>query len=1034
MQRLLYAMVCLACLFLEARGQTDPVHLKVYGFDEGLSHRDVFKIAQDTAGYIWLATVNGLNRFDGSQFIHYNSYSREHHIPHDYCVDMLIDPANRIWLASPDYITRFYPDENIYRDQKLQAGNPVRRESLVPHSLFLDQQERLWHALYAEKTAQTEMHVLDESSQDRMLFTTSGNYTKRPIAQLGKSLYVGAQGGELWRVSAEGLVQKKYPVSSSNADRIVQLQVVGDLIYVLCLNGSLYVFDAKQEQLSKHTASFHLSSASALLVEENGDIWVGGVGQLLYYNQQRKAIVNYDGYVREWINRACTYRQIFKDRSGVIWLATNFGAIKMVQTEKLFAQYLSGGNEYCNNLLCSGRGIAEDEAGNIYFSYYNAIHKLDPLTDETRLLFADNSYFNYPFGLLYHQGYLYTGNGRSVDLKNLKVTQLFGQSERDLGTVIADKDGLLWFGYLQQLFQYEASSKTLRLYTDTQGLWNSQNGTISYLYQGKTGDFIWVGTLENGLTKLHKQNGRLAHYHNGDDSQPQLNSNQINAIYEDAFGGLWLGTAVGLHHLDIASDSLRAYTVDQGLPNNFINGILPEGDSCLWVSTDNGLCRFSIFTGNVNNYFVEDGLSANEFNRVSFYKASDGRLYFGGLDGFNAFYPGRQFLDRKSEKRETPILLTHFSKYDGRLDSLMVQTHHLDSRQTIVLHPSDRFFSFEYALADYRQPQKHVFSYMLEGYDKDWSPPGSAHAVRYNNVPAGTYTFRVRAKSERDQANWNGKELAIQVVIEQAFYKTWWFFLLCVAFLAGGIWSFMRYRIYLGEKRERDLSEQVKARTAELEAEKQKSEELLLNILPLEMADELKQFGAAKAKRHDLVTVMFSDFKGFSIISEQMTPEALVAEIDFCYRAFDEITDKYGLEKIKTIGDAYLCVGGIRNCDSDEALRVILAALEIQAFMEGIAIERGIQGIPCFEARIGIHTGPVIAGIVGIKKFAYDIWGATVNLASRMETYGEVGRVNISGSTYELVKPYFQCQYNGVFSENGSSSIDMYLVEGYLGD
>lgn len=1034
MQQFLCAILCLVCLFSETKGQADPIHIKVYGFDEGLSHRDVFKIAQDTAGYIWMATVNGLNRFDGSQFIHYNSYSKENHIPHDYCVDMLIDGANRIWLASPDYITRFYPDENICRDIRLRAENPVRRESWMPHSLFLDQHERLWHALYAEKTAQTEIHVLDESSQDRMLLNTEGTYTKRPFVELGEALYVGAQGGELWQLSAEGSIRKKHPIPSLVSNRIVQLQVVGNQIYVLCLDGSLYLFDPQQEQYIRHPATFKLNSASALLVEENGDIWVGGVGQLLYYNQERGTVTNYDNYIREWINRACTYRQIFKDRSGVIWLASNFGAIKVVKVEKLFTQYLSGGNENCNNLLCSGRGIAEDENGKIYFSYYNAIHQLDPLSDETRLLFPDNSYFNYPFGLLYHQGHLYTGNGRSIDLKTLKLTQLFGQSERDLGAVTLDKDEMLWFGYLHELFLYDASSKNLTRYSDAQGPWSTQNGTISYIYQGKTGDFMWVGTLENGLTKLHKQKGRLAHYHNGENSHPKLSSNQINAIYEDAFGGLWLGTAVGLHHLNLSTDSLRTYTVDQGLPNNFINGLLPEGDSCLWVSTDNGLCRFSIFSGNVNNYFVEDGLSANEFNRVSFYKARDGRMYFGGLNGFNAFYPGRQFLDRKSEKRETPILLTHFSKYDGRLDSLMVQTHHLDSKQTIVMHSSDRFFSFQFALADYRQPQKHIFSYMLEGYDKDWSLPGSAHAVRYNNVPAGTYTFRVRAKSESDQANWNGKELAIQVVIEQAFYKTWWFFLICGALLAGGIWGFMRYRIYLGEKRERDLSEQVKARTAELEAEKQKSEELLLNILPLDMADELKQFGSAKAKRHDLVTVMFSDFKGFSILSEQMTPEALVAEIDFCYRAFDEIIDKYGLEKIKTIGDAYLCVGGIRNCDSDEALRVILAALEIQGFMEGIAIERGLQGQPCFEARIGIHTGPVIAGIVGIKKFAYDIWGATVNLASRMETHGEVGRVNISGSTYELVKPYFQCRHNGVFSENGSSTIDMYLVEGYLGD
>ena len=242
----------------------------------------------------------------------------------------------------------------------------------------------------------------------------------------------------------------------------------------------------------------------------------------------------------------------------------------------------------------------------------------------------------------------------------------------------------------------------------------------------------------------------------------------------------------------------------------------------------------------------------------------------------------------------------------------------------------------------------------------------------------------------------------------------------------------VRYRIYTIKKRERVLEAVVKARTQELEKEKHKSEELLLNILPHETAEELKRFGAAKAKRHNLVTVMFSDFKGFTRISGMLEPEDLVAEIDKCFRAFDEIIERHGLEKIKTVGDAYLCVGGITSTGPDEAVRVIKAGLEIQEFMRGIGIEQELSHRPVFEARIGIHTGPVVAGIVGIKKFAYDIWGDTVNLASRMETYGEVGRVNISETTYMAVKEHFRCKYHGQFSEDISNPINMYLVEEYL--
>jgi len=165
-----------------------------------------------------------------------------------------------------------------------------------------------------------------------------------------------------------------------------------------------------------------------------------------------------------------------------------------------------------------------------------------------------------------------------------------------------------------------------------------------------------------------------------------------------------------------------------------------------------------------------------------------------------------------------------------------------------------------------------------------------------------------------------------------------------------------------------------------------------------------------------------------------MDPEDLVAEIDHCFRAFDEIMEKYGLEKIKTVGDAYLAVGGMRDTDEDEAVRVTLAAMEIQEFMAGLKIQRESEGRTYFEARIGIHTGPVVAGIVGIKKFAYDIWGDTVNLASRMETNGEVGKVNVSEATYVFIRDYFRCDENGQYTETKGRDIDMYLVDAYLGD
>ena len=221
---------------------------------------------------------------------------------------------------------------------------------------------------------------------------------------------------------------------------------------------------------------------------------------------------------------------------------------------------------------------------------------------------------------------------------------------------------------------------------------------------------------------------------------------------------------------------------------------------------------------------------------------------------------------------------------------------------------------------------------------------------------------------------------------------------------------------------------EVEERTNEALIAKKKTDELLLNILPAETADELKANGFAKAKNYDLVTVLFADFKGFTAISEKMKPEELVYELNYCFSAFDSITQKYGIEKIKTIGDAYMCAGGLPGKNTTHPHDVVNAAIEIRDFMESYKNEKLLKGENPFEIRIGINTGPVVAGIVGFKKFAYDIWGDTVNIASRMESSSEPGKINISGSTYQLVKDQYNCTLRGRIQAKGIGEIEMYFV------
>lgn len=215
-----------------------------------------------------------------------------------------------------------------------------------------------------------------------------------------------------------------------------------------------------------------------------------------------------------------------------------------------------------------------------------------------------------------------------------------------------------------------------------------------------------------------------------------------------------------------------------------------------------------------------------------------------------------------------------------------------------------------------------------------------------------------------------------------------------------------------------------------VERERTKAEKLLSNILPDEVAKQLKNKGSVRPRNYRKATVLFTDFKGFTQSCEALSPSDLVQALHTFFITFDDIIGRHYIEKIKTIGDAYMCVGGLPIRNRSNPFDVVLAGLEIQNFMNTIAEKRRYSKLPRWQLRLGIHTGPVVAGVVGKIKFAYDIWGDTVNIAARMEQSGQVGKVNISGSTYELIKDYFDCSYRGKIEAKNKGKIDMYFVDG----
>jgi class 3 adenylate cyclase len=330
------------------------------------------------------------------------------------------------------------------------------------------------------------------------------------------------------------------------------------------------------------------------------------------------------------------------------------------------------------------------------------------------------------------------------------------------------------------------------------------------------------------------------------------------------------------------------------------------------------------------------------------------------------------------------------------------------------------------------QPADSInYQFFLEGFDKEWSGWKKISSKEYTNLPEGKFQFKIRYISSGSSG---GEITLLSLRVLPLWYFSQLAIILYIILFSLIIW-FLYVHFNLRFARRLHMLEQIiNNRTEDLIIEKEKTETLLANVLPKNTANEIMEKGKATKIKYNFVTVLFSDIQGFTKIAEEMNPEILIDELDKFFFYFDSVVEKFGIEKIKTIGDAYMCAGGIPEKNRTNPVEVILAALEMKGYMRKLKETSELEGMKYWDIRIGIHTGTVIAGVVGQKKLSYDIWGDTVNTASRMESSGEAGKINISGTTYEFVKDFFSCEYRGKMPVKYKGELEMYFVNGIVPD
>ena len=1020
------------CLILCASIQAQSFNFKRYSIEEELPRAGVYSLYEDRKGFLWIGTERGgVCVFDGERF---KTYTTEDGLALNIVRVVFEDEQGDLWFGTQGKgVSRF--DGRTFTNYDTSSGlasNDIR-------SIAQDDRGNIWLGTFGAGLCRLDLAADTGEVTAFHNFTTADGLGHNRIRALLKdsrgNLWLGTDGGaSLFNgqtfnnfTTAEGLPH----------DRILTIFEDGVKNVWLGTSEGAVRFDGKNFTTYTTEDGLIHNRIRAIAQDNFGSMWFG----------TRAGISKFDGntfrsFTQDEGLSNNRIRSIILDSLGNLWIGTYFGGINKYSGED-FVHYTENDGIVNNQIL----SLNSDREGNIWLGTFEGVSRLSfeagllgevfNITEAeglansvVRTLFRDktgNLWFGTEGGIS-----LYEDQGRGR-IRNISMSQGLGGNE--IYAIFQEDDNVFWVGTENGVsiisFNNRAfTSFDIKNYSIQDGLASS---AVAAIYQDNTED-IWLGFQDNGIS-LYDGNRFVS------PDAGELSTSRISSIIGDSRGKVWIATegkgifAYENTGMEISASSFKQYTMEQGLTSNNIYLIIFDNEGNLWVGSEKGIDKVnSDFTG-WKHFGREEGFTGIETNAKAVYKDETGKIWFGTIKGAACYDPFASQIN----KTEAYTHLTGVHIYSGGVELdpspyAKSMSDWFNLPQDLILPHNKNNLSFDFIGISLKIPSKVEYTWKLEGFEEEWSLPSSKHDVSYTNLSPGRYTFLVKASN--DDGIWNEEATAFSFRIRGPFWKSLWFGLCCV--IAGFgffiLYTKIRERKLIREKR--ILMEKVEQRTAEinkqkeeLAAEKEKSDDLLLNILPQEAADELKLRGKASTKYYGQVSVLFTDFVSFTKVTEKVSHEKLISELDRYFVRFDEIIDNYNIEKIKTIGDSYMCAGGVQVRDKNHAVNTVLAGLEMQRFMFDANVSKKMKNEITWDIRLGINTGEVIAGVVGKKKFTYDIWGDTVNIASRMESSGEVGKVNISGSTYALVNEYFVCTYRGKISAKNKGHIDMYFVE-----
>lgn len=1029
--------------------------------EDGLSQSTVNDILQDSRGFLWFATEDGLNRYDGYEFkVFRNDPFDMFSVSSNQITAVIEDQSGAIWIG-----TRGGGLNKFDREQErfLRFIHDSDDEKSISHNNIT--------ALFEDESGvilvgtQGGLNILDPLTNEFSVYYEIDGHNDLKDARIttlfhdsDDFIWIGTEQDGLYRFDRKrgGIDVYTTRNSSISDDWIVSLyEDKQGTLWIGTQSGGLNRYNASENKFTNYlSVQENIRSLSnnwvlSMFEDSRGTFWIGTLNGLNILDRETGDFISFMDLNMPINLSNNSITALYEDRSGVFWVGTRNGALnKFIRSSSesftIYQNDPSNANSLTDNNIWA---IKEDAQGYVWIGTQGGgLNRLDP---------SDGSFTSYKYdpsddGSISNDfinsiledsfGNLWIG---TIDGLNLfdKDTERFIKFKSDpndgstisgniITTIFEDSRGIVWIGTLNNgLNAYDPETGLFRRFQNNA----NDPGSISHnkiwsMFEDRKGVF-WVGTHGFGLNKYDRARGTFTRYTHRPGDENSISDNFINVITQDEEGYLWIGTINGLNKFNTETEQFTRYTTSEGLPNNVVYGIIEDYRGHLWLSTNSGIADFDPESGSVRIYDRGDGLPSNEYRFGAFDKGDDGTMYFGGINGMVVFKPD----SIRDNPYIPPVVITDFQIFNEEVPISAVESplnRSITETEEIILTWKEEVFSFEFAALHFAAPEENQYMYMMEGFDQDWQNVGNRRFVSYTNLPEGVkYNFKVKASNK--DGIWNEEGTSLAITILPPPWKTWWAYGIYSLFGATVLIGFINFQISKERKKKElvvqqneELEALVKERTILLENEKEKSDALLYNMLPKEIADEIKEKGSAAPRRYDEVTVLFTDFENFTSTAATMSAKKLVSEVNEIFEAFDNIIEKYELEKIKTIGDAYMAVSGLPVEKEQHALRCVQAAREMQDFIA----RRNEDSAVKWRMRIGIHTGSIIAGIVGKKKFTYDIWGSTVILASRMEEVGEIGKINISATTCDQVQDHFHCEYRGKVTIQGQGDVDMYFV------